>query len=352
MDTSTVRMATSKSACVTVPSGSSRPHCEAAEPSASTTTFALTDDVSRRPPTGRRPSPAAPECAPFGPSPQPSGLVGPLGAQASDAPHGVPGRGDRRVLLCILRSWRDCDVLRHVGREGGGVRLAPHGRPCLRVRHRLCASLSPSGPGTFCPTDICPVRSCHHRRGAHVWRTPVTLIQCVDALVVPHDRPRVDAVRSCAAVCFTIYKGFPLRKAPFYILSQLLGGFVAVLCAYGIFNQQFKEIYAALEVAAPAQIYSPSGPAGVLALFPAPGQELRWAFLNEFIANIFLSILVFSVLDLCKCVSREPLSLLLGLSVGRQPLHRRPDLSRPSLQLLRLDPHCAIHHRSRLLCVS
>ncbi|TNY17268.1 aquaporin-like protein [Rhodotorula diobovata] len=119
-------------------------------------------------------------------------------------------------------------------------------------------------------------------------------------------------------VCFTIYKGFPLRKAPFYILSQLLGGFVAVLCAYGIFNQQFKEIYAALEVAAPAQIYSPSGPAGVLALFPAPGQELRWAFLNEFIANIFLSILVFSVLDLCNffvSIPTAPFTIGLGYFV-------------------------------------
>ncbi|GAA6056076.1 hypothetical protein JCM3770_001954 [Rhodotorula araucariae] len=101
-------------------------------------------------------------------------------------------------------------------------------------------------------------------------------------------------------IAFTIFKGFPLRKVPYYIFSQLLGGFLAALCVYGIYCQQLKEIYSVLEVAAPAQIYSPSGPAGVLALFPGIGQELRWAFLNEFIANLFLSILVFSVLDLCN----------------------------------------------------
>lgn len=116
-----------------------------------------------------------------------------------------------------------------------------------------------------------------------------------------------------------MFKGFPLRKVPFYILSQLLGGFLAALCVYGIFSQQLKEVTAALEVVAPAQIFTPQGvsirstvsskrllltdclqPAGIFALFPGVGQELRWAFFNEFLGNMFLSILVFSVLDLCK----------------------------------------------------
>ncbi|GAA5936349.1 hypothetical protein JCM3775_006474 [Rhodotorula graminis] len=101
-------------------------------------------------------------------------------------------------------------------------------------------------------------------------------------------------------VAFCVFKGFPIRKVPFYIFSQLLGGFLATLAVYGIYNQQFKEVVAALEVVKPAQIFSPAGPAGILALFPGVGQELRWAFLNEVIANLFLSILVFSVLDLCN----------------------------------------------------
>ncbi|GAA5852223.1 hypothetical protein JCM9279_006938 [Rhodotorula babjevae] len=101
-------------------------------------------------------------------------------------------------------------------------------------------------------------------------------------------------------VAFFFFKGFPARKVPFYIFSQLLGGFLATLCVYGIYNQQFKEVVTVLEAVKPAQIFSPAGPAGILALFPGVGQELRWAFLNEVIANLFLSILVFSVLDLCN----------------------------------------------------
>lgn len=122
-----------------------------------------------------------------------------------------------------------------------------------------------------------------------------------------------------------IFKGFPARKVPFYIFSQLLGGFLATLAVYGIYNQQFKEVVTVLEAVKPAQIFSPAGPAGILALFPGVGQELRWAFLNEVIANLFLSILVFSVLDLCKCViflyyltrSLRPLAALIHVADAR-----------------------------------
>ncbi|GAA5824448.1 hypothetical protein JCM11251_000426 [Rhodosporidiobolus azoricus] len=99
-------------------------------------------------------------------------------------------------------------------------------------------------------------------------------------------------------IAFVLFKGFPVRKAPFYILAQLLGAFIACLCVYAQYKQQLDLIYDALSAAKETSvIFSSHGPAGVLALFPGAGQPLRWAFLNEFLCNLVLSILVFSVLD-------------------------------------------------------
>ncbi|GAA5906932.1 hypothetical protein JCM6882_000005 [Rhodosporidiobolus microsporus] len=99
-------------------------------------------------------------------------------------------------------------------------------------------------------------------------------------------------------IAFTLFKGFPLRKVPFYICAQLFGGFIAALCVYAQYKQQLDEVYEAMHAAGlTATIFSSNGPAGVLALFPQEGQMLRWAFFNEFMCNIVLAILVFAVLD-------------------------------------------------------
>ncbi|GAA6034515.1 hypothetical protein JCM8097_005369 [Rhodosporidiobolus ruineniae] len=99
-------------------------------------------------------------------------------------------------------------------------------------------------------------------------------------------------------IAFTLFKGFPLRKVPFYIIAQLFGGFVACVCIYGQYKQQLDEIYVGMmALGAEAEVFSPSGPAGMFALFPQAGQASRYLFLNEFMGNVFLSVLVFSVLD-------------------------------------------------------
>lgn len=126
-------------------------------------------------------------------------------------------------------------------------------------------------------------------------------------------------------VCFVLFKGFPIRKAPWYILSQLIGGFLACLLVYGIYKEQLVEITAGMRLkygaAADVAIFSPQGvslgtrttlancllirlaslqPAGIFGLFPGRTQGNGYLFLNEFMGNIFLSILVFAVLDACK----------------------------------------------------
>ncbi|CEQ41292.1 SPOSA6832_03008 [Sporobolomyces salmonicolor] len=98
------------------------------------------------------------------------------------------------------------------------------------------------------------------------------------------------------AIAFWLFKGFPARKVPFYIVSQIFGGFLAAVFVYGIYKQQLDEVVLGMNLLGEAKaIYSPQ----------AAGQNLGWAFFvdgsqNEFIANVFLSILVFSVLDACN----------------------------------------------------
>lgn len=36
----------------------------------------------------------------------------------------------------------------------------------------------------------------------------------------------------CFTIAFWLYKGFPARKVPFYILSQIFGAFIAALVVY------------------------------------------------------------------------------------------------------------------------
>ncbi|GAA5979734.1 hypothetical protein JCM11641_004070 [Rhodosporidiobolus odoratus] len=100
-------------------------------------------------------------------------------------------------------------------------------------------------------------------------------------------------------IAFTLFKGFPLRKIPFFIASQLLGGFFACLCVYIRYKQQLDDVSHAFALAGQSRaVFSTNGPAGIFAPFPQPGQNLGHVFFNEFMAHIFLSILVFSVLVL------------------------------------------------------
>ncbi|KAL8278097.1 hypothetical protein RQP46_009557 [Phenoliferia psychrophenolica] len=101
-------------------------------------------------------------------------------------------------------------------------------------------------------------------------------------------------------MAFVLFKGFPVRKAWRYIIAQILGGFVAVLLVYAQYKPAFDAIEAELiSVGKGAAVFTTSGPAGILALFPGPTQaaDLRYVFLNEWMGNVFLCILVFCVVD-------------------------------------------------------
>jgi len=115
-------------------------------------------------------------------------------------------------------------------------------------------------------------------------------------------------------IAFAIFKGFPWRKVPQYILAQIFGAFIAALVVYGVYKQDLVAITAELQILAPQQIFSPSGPAGVFALLTQPGQGLGYAFLNEIFASTLLSLIVFTVLDLSNpFISFVSAPILIGM---------------------------------------
>lgn len=95
-----------------------------------------------------------------------------------------------------------------------------------------------------------------------------------------------------------LFKGFPARKVPVYIFWQLLGGFIASLLCYLSYRDEMQELAAALRAAGKAaQIFTPQGPAGIIAIFPEPNRSLRSVFANEFFGDFVLGLVIWANLD-------------------------------------------------------
>jgi glycerol uptake facilitator-like aquaporin len=113
-----------------------------------------------------------------------------------------------------------------------------------------------------------------------------------------------------------MFKGFPWRKAPYYIVSQIAGAVCGALIVAGIYHQQLAEVTAGMRaLGLEKAIFSAQGvrspplppdrrsydymclslqrrlahevlivvvvvlqPAGIFGLMPAAGQDLGWAF--------------------------------------------------------------------------
>jgi glycerol uptake facilitator-like aquaporin len=102
----------------------------------------------------------------------------------------------------------------------------------------------------------------------------------------------------CITIAFAVFKGFPWRKVPQYIFSQIFGAFVGACLVYAQYAPELSKITKAMQEAGQeAAIFTPSGPAGAIALLPAPGSQIGIIFVNEFISTAIVGITVFSVLD-------------------------------------------------------
>lgn len=97
-------------------------------------------------------------------------------------------------------------------------------------------------------------------------------------------------------VCFAVWQGFPWKKVPHYIFSQIFGAFIAGLLLMGMYWQQLQEFQQVKDAAGvPATVNG--GAASVLCAFPNPNQSLGYLFLIEFFVDSFIGIVIWASLD-------------------------------------------------------
>ncbi|KAE9407547.1 putative aquaporin 2 [Gymnopus androsaceus JB14] len=101
------------------------------------------------------------------------------------------------------------------------------------------------------------------------------------------------------SVAMVIFKGFPPLKAVRYIIAQILGAYVACLLIYTQWHDLIKESELALASVGMLEstLFTPSGPAGGFALSVTPGLNLGRVFLNEFVTDTFLAMVIWGSID-------------------------------------------------------
>lgn len=91
-------------------------------------------------------------------------------------------------------------------------------------------------------------------------------------------------------ICFAIWQGFPWRKVPYYIFSQILGAFIAGILMMGMYHQQLSEFETSLrEAGHSGSMVFNGGPASVLCSIPNGNQtNLGYLVLIEFFVDAYI----------------------------------------------------------------
>ncbi|KAJ3551987.1 hypothetical protein NM688_g4395 [Phlebia brevispora] len=101
------------------------------------------------------------------------------------------------------------------------------------------------------------------------------------------------------SIAFVLFKKFPPLKALRYIIAQILGAYIACMLVYVQWNSSIKGVEAGLiaEGAYDTIMFSPEGPAGIFALYVLPGSKLGQVFLNEFVCDFVIGLIIWACLD-------------------------------------------------------
>ncbi|PNS20667.1 hypothetical protein CAC42_2912 [Sphaceloma murrayae] len=105
-------------------------------------------------------------------------------------------------------------------------------------------------------------------------------------------------------ICFAVWQGFPWKKVPYYIFSQILGAFIAGLLVYGQYYEQIS-LYAATIASEGLPPVFNGGPASIFCVFPtgppaypaALGQSAGFLFLIEFFVDAYIGMIIWACLD-------------------------------------------------------
>ncbi|KAK8024275.1 hypothetical protein PG993_012341 [Apiospora rasikravindrae] len=116
-------------------------------------------------------------------------------------------------------------------------------------------------------------------------------------------------------LCFAFWQGFPWKKVPYYILSQVLGAFVAGLVMMGMYWPQIQAINAAF-IAQGKPLVGNGTPASILCSFPNPDQtNLGFLFMTEFFVDFFIGLIIWACIDPANpFVSPSTVPFMIGLS--------------------------------------
>ncbi|KAL9619962.1 MAG: hypothetical protein Q9160_005431 [Pyrenula sp. 1 TL-2023] len=98
-------------------------------------------------------------------------------------------------------------------------------------------------------------------------------------------------------ICLALWQGFPWRKVPHYIFSQIFGAFMAGMVLMGAY---WPEISAAknAQIEAMGTAVFNGGAASILCVFPNPNQTNQgFLFFQEFFVDSFIGIVIWACLD-------------------------------------------------------
>jgi len=106
-------------------------------------------------------------------------------------------------------------------------------------------------------------------------------------------------INPAVTISFVIFKGFPKMKALRYIVAQILGAFLACSLIYAQYKLLIDDATAVMAAAGTLQKlqFTPHGLPGAFAVYLLPGQSLGRAFLNEFVTDVFIGLVIWATVD-------------------------------------------------------
>ena len=97
-------------------------------------------------------------------------------------------------------------------------------------------------------------------------------------------------------ICLAVWQGFPWKKVPHYIFSQIMGAFFAGLFVMGMYWQEIQTMKAGLlEKGMP--LVANGAPASIFCSFPNPDQSMGYVFMIEFFVDAFIGLIIWACLD-------------------------------------------------------
>ncbi|EXJ84599.1 hypothetical protein A1O3_05269 [Capronia epimyces CBS 606.96] len=116
-------------------------------------------------------------------------------------------------------------------------------------------------------------------------------------------------------ICFAIWEGFPWRKVPHYIFSQIFGAFLAGLMLMACYWPQIQAAKA-IDIKEHGTAVYNGGVASILCVFPNPDQTNQgYLFFQEFFVDSYIGIIIWACLDRANpFVSAQSVPFTIGLA--------------------------------------